>query len=386
MNGNLKILITDTNADIRSLISDICSGISGVEVIETAANGRITLAKLRRFPVDLILLDLDIPEMKNLDTVKKIRKDYDTDVVIVSRRIEGNVDRIIEALEQGAIDFVPKPAYGSENSIREFRLQMLTIIGLLQSRRHFRMASCSEKQRTNTLESPCPESSGIFGKKYPLPEQKKPGIGLSVSMKKQSVLPAKIEVVAIAVSTGGPNALAKVIPLLPGNLNVPVLIVQHIPGPFTASLASSLNAKSFIRVQEAVDGDEILPNVAYIAQGGRHITVRALREADNKIVRVCLTDDPPVNSVRPSADVLFRSLPDVYQGNILAVIMTGMGSDGMKGVLALKHRGCYCLSQTADTCTVYGMPRSVDEAGLSDEKTPLERLAPRIVSLVSGQW
>lgn len=391
MNEKLKILVVDSKEATRRLVSEIMAGIPGTDVTDTAANGRIALAKLRQFPVDLILLDLEIPEMR--DTMKKIRKGWrDTDVVIVTGIVEGHVDEIVGALELGAIDFVPRPVNGNENTIREFRLRLLPLIGLLRSRRSFRKASLgSQDIADNEAEMRRGEMTvpNYSDRKFPR------SVPMAEKRKLYPVLPSRIEVVAIAVSTGGPNALAKVIPRLPGGLSVPVLIVQHMPRSFTASLASRLNAISVITVREAVNGEEILPNIAYIAPGGSHMLVHAERVRNNSLIKdvrdrfvrrcISLNNDPPENSVRPSADVLFRSLPAAYDGNILPVIMTGMGSDGTKGVLAMKRKGCYCLSQTADTCTVYGMPRSVDEAALSDEKVPIEQLAARITSIVQGK-
>lgn len=353
----------------RRLVAEIVSDIPGAEVVDTAANGRIAIAKLRRFPTDLVLLDFEMSGTDSgPDIIRKIREAYqDAEVLIVSNAAGQSqpcrADEIVAALEAGAIDFVPTPSESNGNTIREFRLRLLTIVGLLGSRRNFRMAKYPRELHV-------PASEPAAEKDFPA----------RASIHKSRLPP--IEVIAIAVSTGGPNALAKVIPLLPENLGVPVLIIQHIPSPFTASLAASLNMKSAIAVREAADGEEIMPNTAYIAPGGRHTLVR--KETGNPIRRyICLNDDPPENSVRPSADVLFRSLPGAYEG-ILSVIMTGMGSDGMKGVRVMKQKGCCCLSQTAETCTVYGMPRAVDESGLSDEKVPLERIANRIMSFIEA--
>ena len=154
----------------------------------------------------------------------------------------------------------------------------------------------------------------------------------------------------------------------------------------TASLAESLT-KSALEVREAVDGEEVLPNIAYVASGGRHMTVASQRTntGSSSIKHIRLTRDPPVNSCRPSVDVLFYSLARAYSGRVLAVIMTGMGSDGMEGIRALKKNNCYCMSQTEATCVVYGMPRAVVEAGLSDERVPLGNMAFRILELVRGQ-
>jgi len=192
--------------------------------------------------------------------------------------------------------------------------------------------------------------------------------------------PGRIDVVGIGVSTGGPNALAELIPRLPADLPVPILLVQHMPPVFTASLAEHLDQKSGLSVREARDGEQVLPGRVYIAPGGRHMVVRRLPDAEHPIVG--LNENPPENSCRPSVDVLFRSMAAQYDGNMLAVVMTGMGNDGCEGVRAMKRRGCLCLTQSEASCIVYGMPLSVDEAGLSDEQVPLDRLADRIVHLV----
>jgi two-component system chemotaxis response regulator CheB len=180
------------------------------------------------------------------------------------------------------------------------------------------------------------------------------------------------------VSTGGPNALAEVIPLLPARLKVPVLLVQHMPPVFTASLADHLAKRSQVTVREAAEGEAIVPGTVYIAPGGRHMVVR---RSPAGVPTVGLNDSPPENSCRPSVDVLFRSVAAHYEGNVLAVVMTGMGNDGREGVRALKRKGAHCITQSAETCVVYGMPLAVDEAGLSDERIPLPRLAERIVQL-----
>ncbi len=190
-----------------------------------------------------------------------------------------------------------------------------------------------------------------------------------------------VDVLAIGISTGGPNALRQVIPRLPGNLGVPVLIVQHMPPSFTKALAESLDRESELTVKEAEDGETLQPGVAYIAPGGQHLAVRLDKNPAGDRVAVVINQDPPVNSCRPSVDVLLKSLPPVYGGRVLVAIMTGMGNDGAAGVAQIKAKGGYCLTQTEETCVVYGMPRAVDEAGLSDEKAPLDQIAARLIAL-----
>ncbi|MDD5676040.1 MAG: CheB methylesterase domain-containing protein, partial [Chitinivibrionales bacterium] len=184
--------------------------------------------------------------------------------------------------------------------------------------------------------------------------------------------PGFFSVCLIGVSTGGPEALSKLIPLLRGPFNVPILCVQHMPPMFTKSLAESLAKKSKLAVSEGQDGEIIKPGAMYIAPGGRHMVVRR-SEAD---MIIGLNDEPPENSCRPSVDVLFRSAAAAYgDRGVLAIVLTGMGSDGCSGVRALKRHPCLCLTQTEQTCVVYGMPRAVDEAGLSDKSLSLEAIA-----------
>ena len=195
--------------------------------------------------------------------------------------------------------------------------------------------------------------------------------------------PTRIDVLGVGVSTGGPNALAEVVPHLPPDLGIPVLVVQHMPPVFTKSLADGLAKKSMLPVREARDSDPIEPDTVLIAPGGRHMVVRTELDAatGERRRRVGVNDSPRENGCRPSVDVLFRSLAAQYGGNMLAVVMTGMGSDGREGVRAMKRRGCYCLTQTEASCVIYGMPQAVDTAGLSDESVALEHLGSRITEI-----
>nr|MDA8136129.1 CheB methylesterase domain-containing protein [Desulfobacteraceae bacterium] len=187
----------------------------------------------------------------------------------------------------------------------------------------------------------------------------------------------KAEVVVMASSTGGPEILSRIFSILPGTLKAPILLVQHIPATMTGYFAKSLNQKSELDILEAAHGDEILPGKVYIAPGGRHMTVS--KRDDQGRRTILLNSRPLVNSVRPSADVLFESVAESYSGRILAVVLTGMGEDGKKGVADLKARNCFCITQTSETCVVYGMPRAVDEAGLSDESLDPLDITQKIV-------
>jgi len=188
--------------------------------------------------------------------------------------------------------------------------------------------------------------------------------------------------VVIGISTGGPNALSDVIPLLPAKLGVPVLIVQHMPPVFTASLANSLDRKSQIHVKEAESGEAMKPDTVYIAPGGQHMVLEKDRMGGFVLT---MNEEAPENSCRPAVDVLFRSVSKNFDKPVLALVMTGMGRDGAEGIRLLKTRECFCITQTENSCVVYGMPRSVDELKLSDEQVDLSQIASRITALVAGR-
>ena len=194
--------------------------------------------------------------------------------------------------------------------------------------------------------------------------------------------PGAFRIVGIGVSTGGPQALAEVIPRLPADLPVPVAIVQHMPPVFTASLARSLDKQSRLRVLEAEQGQRLEAGGVYVAPGGMHLAVAAQPGQAGPEFTALLVDGPPVNSCKPSVDVLFQSLAEAAGRGALALVMTGMGQDGLGGVEHIKRAGGYCITQNRETCVVYGMPQVVDQAELSDESLPLTALAGRISTLV----
>lgn len=355
--SKLKVMVVDDTSTYRMILKEALREIPNVDVPLTAIDGEDALEKLQEHPANLVLLDMEMPRMNGLEALMVIRSRYpDTGVVMISGVNQGSANATIKALEAGALDFIRKPDTGDvSRNLYRLRRQLEPII-------QDKLRDLGRKK----------EQALLSGKAY------------AMSLPSRSKLPASIDLIVIAISTGGPKALGELIPALPGDLGVPILIVQHMPPLFTASLAASLNRKAALNVVEAQEEEPILPNHVYIAPGGRHMVIR--RNINGQAatpLRIDLDDSPPENSCRPAADVLFRSVADVYGKNILAVVMTGMGNDGAKGVQALKQKGsCYCLSQSAESCTIYGMPRSIDEGGLSDEQIPLQDLAGRISMLV----
>jgi two-component system chemotaxis response regulator CheB len=361
MVDKLNIIIADENPDFVNLAKKLCSSINGVHILGIARSDRMLLAKINHGNCDLILLDLTsgMGGIQTIDTIKKINPGLN--VIVTYDPETQDSDILVNALEMGAYECIEKPPDIRSRQYNEFRLHLLTITGLLRSRKRF--SGTSRPFYKNKFFMPLKTADTPSDKPYkPLSSRR------------------KIDIVVMASSTGGPEILSRIFSILPGNLNAPILLVQHIPASMTQYFAKSLNNKSELDIFQASHGDKILPSKVYIAPGGQHMTVSKPDDQGRRMIR--LNNSPPVNSVRPSADVLFESIARSYQGNILAVVLTGMGEDGAKGVAAMKDRGCFCISQKAETCVVYGMPRAVDDAGLSDESLDPLSITQKIVTTV----
>jgi two-component system chemotaxis response regulator CheB len=373
---NLRVLVVDDAVFFRRVLSDALASLPGVEVVGSAANGRLALQKIRDLRPDLVTLDIEMPEMDGLAVLDGLRRsgEPEVEVIVVSALTQRGGDLTMRALEKGAFDFITKPEaatpeQGREALLRELAPRVLAIARRLELRAILRGNSS-------------PVRPGVPALKV-APERVPEDLGLSgIAMRMQRVSnPMKPEIVLIGVSTGGPEALAKLLPAIPGDIGVPILIVQHMPPIFTKSLADSLAAKCVLRVREAVHGEFPEPNTVYIAPGGRHMRVGA--EADNRLV-LELTDDPPENNCRPAVDYLFRSVACHFPGRAMAVILTGMGSDGTLGLRLLKRHGCSVVAQDEASCVVYGMPKAAVDANLADVILPLEFIASRITAIVKG--
>ncbi len=381
LNKKIKVLVVDDTVVYRKAVSDILSEMPGVEVVGVAHNGKIAMSKVRTLKPDLLTLDIEMPEMNGIEVLEALQKEApNTSAIMVSTLTTEGGEMTMKALELGAFDFILKP---STNNILESKKQLhdllaplikafqrgRTTVGAIRGRRPM-------ERKTTTAR---PIGSSLRGKKNV--HATGPGTGGSRSLTcKCKTRQSKSEIVAIGISTGGPNALARMMPMLPGDLGVPVVIVQHMPPVFTKSLANSLNSKCAIMVKEAEDGEAIQPNVAYIAPGGKQMKLVASADGQNRLIKI--TNDPPENSCKPSVDYLFRSVADYYVGRATAVIMTGMGSDGTKGLEILKRKGAWIIGQDRETCVVYGMPKAPAEKGLLDVVAPLDKIADEIVKTV----
>jgi two-component system chemotaxis response regulator CheB len=367
-NTKLKVLIVDDTIVYRKIVSDVLTEIPSVEVVGTAHNGKAAPTKIASLKPDLLTLDIEMPEMNGLKVLEELKqRGSEVGVIMLSTlTLEGGA-LTMKALELGAFDFIPKPSADTMAENRQIvKNAMAPILKEFMRNRSIR----------SILYSKAPEKTF---KKYDSLASNKPVVK-SPRVFKASILKSKSEIVAIGISTGGPEALAEMLPQIPINIGVPILIVQHMPPVFTQSLATSLNSKCEIQVKEAIDGEPVEPNIAYIAPGGKQMKIEAGSDGKKRIIKI--TNDPPENSCRPSADYLFRSVADHYVGRATGVIMTGMGIDGTKGLQQMKENGATVIAQNENSCVVYGMPKIPIESGLADIVSPLNRIASEIVKTI----
>lgn len=368
----LRILVVDDTIVYRKSVADIIAEIPGVELAGVAHNGKIAIEKIPLLKPDLLTLDIEMPVMNGLEVLVELRKSHPgIGAVMLSTLTADGSEMTLKALELGAFDFILKPQSKSlVEGKREIKRLLQPILEAYAKSQAGRRLLQSRGPAVNTR----PDRPGAppFSAKT-MPRTAAPA-------KPAGLRKAKSEIITIGISTGGPNALNQMLPQLPADLNVPVLIVQHMPPVFTKSLAASLDKKCKLRVKEAEDREPILPNVVYIAPGGKQMKLIAAADGQHRLIKI--TDDPPENSCKPSADYLFRSIGDYYVGRTTAVIMTGMGSDGTKGLEVLNQKGAHIIAQDEASCVVYGMPKAPTERGYADVIAPLDRIAEEILKSV----
>jgi two-component system chemotaxis response regulator CheB len=355
MHGKKKrVLLVDDAVVVRKLLSTAIGEDPDLEVAATAVNGRLALAKFAAAKPDIILLDIEMPEMDGLETVRELRKiDTRVPIIMFSTLTERGASITLEALALGATDYVAKPS--NINGAATFETITSELIPKIR-------ALCRLPGR---------------GELIPGVKQVLPPAFLSTRPR----LWSPVHVVVIGVSTGGPDALARLLPTLPAEFPVPLLIAQHMPAIFTAMLAARLSAKSPLPVRECVSGESLRAGCALIAPGDFHMVVRQ----ENGTPRVSTHQGPRENFCRPSVDVLFRSVAEVYGARTLAVILTGMGHDGLRGCEMLRELGARIYVQDEASSVVWGMPGFVAKAGLADKILPLQQIGAEIVRATTLQ-
>ncbi|NLW06723.1 MAG: chemotaxis response regulator protein-glutamate methylesterase, partial [Clostridia bacterium] len=331
----VKVLVVDDSAFMRRVIIDILSADAGIQVVGYARNGKDALEKISRLKPQVVTLDIEMPVMDGLTTLKHLMQTSPVPVLMLSALTTSEAEVTIKALELGAVDFVLKPARLTDmkelTSVLPAKVRAAAAVPVAQLRQH-------------DAETRLPLMSAER---------------LRASVK---------EIVAIGTSTGGPAALTRVIGALPGDLPAGVVIVQHMPPGFTAPLARRLNELSRLEVREASAGDVVRPGLALLAPAGRQMLLQ--RRAGR--VQVQLTDQAEISTpFKPAADVLFLSVAEIYGPRSLGVILTGMGNDGVRGLKAIKERGGQVLAQDKETSVIFGMPRAAIKAGVVDRVVPL---------------
>ena len=333
----IRLLIVDDSAFMRRIISDMLKDVKEITIVGTARNGKEALEMIPNLNPDVVSLDVEMPIMNGIKTLEIIREKYKIPVIMLSSNTNSEIT--IEALEKGAFDFIEKPININEN-IEELKNDLASkIIASVLQRKG------KEDFKTQQVKKKVIKNNDL-----------------------------QIKAIAIGASTGGPKALVSLIKELPGDLGVPIFIVQHMPAGFTTSLASRMDMESKLKVVEASDEMVIEKNVVYLAPGDYHMTV------GNKKIR--LDKREKINGVRPSVDYLFESAAEIYTNNLLGVILTGMGKDGSLGMKRIKEFNGYNIAQDKESCTIFGMPQSAIKLGVVDEILNLNEISQRIIELL----
>lgn len=344
----IKVLVVDDSALMRKIISDMISSQDDMEVIQTAKNGQDLMLKLENVKPDIITLDVEMPIMDGISTLREMkRRNLDIKVIVLSS-VDGNAaDITMNCLQEGAFDFVAKPSGEISLDINKVEEELISKIRVAASSNL--SVSRQAAQLNKTVECVSFNKSGNN---------------------------QRIDAVVLGASTGGPKALYSVLTKLPANLGVPIFVVQHMPVGFTKAFAQRLNDNCLLTVVEACEGMVIENNKVYVAQAGFHMQILS-----NKRIR--LNNEPSIWGVRPAVDMLFKSASKVYGNHLMSVVLTGMGKDGADGTKSVKTNGGVTISEDKSTCVIYGMPKVTFETGMVDMVLPLLQIPSTIIKLVS---
>lgn len=343
----VKVMIVEDSILMQKIISDIFEDEMNFQIVGQAFSGKEALEKIEKLSPDIITLDVHLPDMDGLVVLKEIMDKNPTKVVMLSAYTQKGADITMKALELGAVDFIPKPSGEISLDFYKFKEIIISKFSLI-----------AEVELNRYLDS--------FR-------------GLSVI---EGALDIR-KLVIIAASTGGPRAVINIMQKLPADLNASFLIVQHMPKGFTKSFADSINWSSKIKTKEAEDNELVMKSAGYVAPANYHLVLDSLVTEKKKRFRLKLDETELVNYVRPSADVTMISAADLYGPNIIGVVLTGMGKDGLEGARKIKEKGGKIIAQDKQSSVVYGMPKAVIDAGLADCVTVLDNIADEIIKQVN---
>lgn len=341
----IRVLIVDDSTFVRRALTRILGSAKDIEVVGSAADGVEGIDQVKLLKPDVVTLDIKMPRMGGLEALRHIMEETPTPVLLLSSLTAEGADITLRGLELGAMDFVDKSAAQGAMNLSNLTEELVAKIRALAGVPYSRLLA------------------------------RRPGEPrIAVELEPHA---HRIEAVVIGTSTGGPTALQAIIPRLPETLSSAVLVVQHMPIGFTRSLSERLNARSLLAVHEAEDGEPIVSGRVYVAPAGTHMKVRGSHQP-----RVWLDEEPRGTLHRPSVDVLMSSVAGVYKEKTLGVVLTGMGSDGVEGLRAIRAAGGRTFAESEETCVIYGMPKAAVEAGVAERSVPLGRMADEILQAV----
>lgn len=355
-----NILVVDDSALMRRVICDIINSDGTFHVTDVCGDGLEAYEKLKTTKYDGVVLDVNMPRLGGLELLERLQRDkIKATVIMVSTTTTKDADITIRAMERGAVDFVTKPTNIIEAKGVDFKTRLLEVLSAVIKTERMNRDNLRGFLTRRTVES-------------------------QIHLRKDTrAIKSGNKIVALACSTGGPKALQSVIPYLPKNLNAPMVLVQHMPAGFTKSMADRLNEVSPIHVIEAKDGDVLKKGIVYIAPGGKHMEIKRNPDGSHKVK---LNDTPPIGGLKPCANITYDSLRSCGYDQVVCVVLTGMGADGTSGITSLsKNKPVYVISQSAETCVVYGMPKAIAETGLVNEVVPLTEVAQVITKNVGVQ-
>jgi len=357
----IKIVVVDDSAFMRKALTVMLESDPGFKVVGSARNGVEGVAKVRQLKPDLVTMDIEMPQMDGLTALQQIMASNPVPVMMVSSITTDGARATLDALDLGAVDFIPKQMSYVSLDIVKIKDELLAKIRDIVSRKHILMARFRTRKSFRDAKEgmAVPQTSLSEAASTPLPKRHK-----------------KIDIIGLGSSTGGPPALQTLISALPRNLPVGIVIAQHMPPTFTKSLAERLDGVSSVTVKEASDGDPIKAGTVLIAPGGKHLTVRRSRGR----AQVIISAEPSDTLYKPCVDVMLNSVSKAYGANAMSVILTGMGSNGLSGSRKVKTSGGIVIAQDEATSVVYGMPRAVVEARLTDHVASIDNLAAEIIS------
>jgi len=353
--NKIRTLIVDDSAFMRKSLQIMLESDPEIEIVDTARDGIQGVELVKKLRPDVVTLDIEMPRLDGLSALKQIMNECPTAVIMVSSLTSEGAEATLNAMELGAVDFIPKELSFVNVNIVKIKEELISKVKAIgrHARLKNRLSRITNKQSAEVPAKP---------KQYV-----------------RSILPKHIySAIALGISTGGPLSLQKVIPSLSEKINIPIFIVQHMPPKFTQSLSERLNSMSKLNVKEAAHGDIVKGGTVYIAPGGKHMTIKPV----NGVKNIYISDEPSTTLHRPSVDVMINSVVDTYGSSTLGIIMTGMGKDGYEAIKKLKEIGGQVIAQDEETCVVYGMPKAIVDAELADAILPLNKFSETINNLV----